>query len=78
MQQQPAVRPRLNHNTCFVLVQNWKPSGRVLALSAGGPGLIPRQGPCHTKDVIKIVPVFLLLSTDHYKGDTGSFLKINK
>jgi len=22
MQQQPAVRPRLNHNTCFVLVQN--------------------------------------------------------
>ena len=33
------------------------------------PGSIPSQGPGHTKDVIKMVPVVPLLSTEH----TGSF-----
>ena len=29
---------------------------------------IPSQGPCHTKDVIKMVPVVRLFSTEHPKG----------
>ena len=29
------------------------------------PGLIPSQGPRHTKDVIKMVPVVPLFSTQH-------------
>ena len=29
------------------------------------PGSIPSQGPRHTKDVIKMVPVVPLLSTQH-------------
>ena len=29
------------------------------------PGSIPSQGPCHTKDVIKNVPVVPLFSTQH-------------
>ena len=29
------------------------------------PGSIPSQGPCHTKDVIKMVPVVLLISTEN-------------
>ena len=37
-------------------------SGRVLASSAGS---IPSQGPRHTKDVIKMVPVVSLFSTQH-------------
>ena len=32
------------------------------------PGSIPSQGPRHTKDVIKIVPVVPLFSTEHSKG----------
>ena len=44
------------------------PSDIVLASSAGGPGSIPSQGPRHTKDVIKIVPVVPLFSTQHSKG----------
>ena len=32
------------------------------------PGSIRSQGPSHTKDVIKMVPVVPLFSTQHYKG----------
>ena len=32
------------------------------------PGSIPNQGPRHTKDVIKVVPVVPLFSTEHSKG----------
>ena len=32
------------------------------------PGSIPSQGPRHTKDVIKMVPVVPLFSTEHWKG----------
>ena len=32
------------------------------------PGSIPSQGPRHTKDVIKLVPVVSLFSTEHSKG----------
>ena len=42
-----------------------KSSGIVLASSAGGPGSISSQGPRHTKDVIKMVPVVPLFSTQH-------------
>ena len=31
------------------------------------PGSIPSQGPRHTKDVIKMVPVVPLFSTEHYR-----------
>ena len=51
------------------------PSGIVLASSAGGPGSIPRQGPRHTKDVIKMVPVVPLFSTNIQKGKYWLFLK---
>ena len=37
------------------------PIGRV-------PGSIPSQGPRHTKDVIEMVPVVPLFSTEHSKG----------
>ena len=39
------------------------------------PGSIPSQGPRHTKDVIKMVPVALLFSTEHSKGKCWLFLK---
>ena len=32
------------------------------------PGSIPSQGPRHTKDVIKLVPVVPLFSTEYSKG----------
>jgi len=32
------------------------------------PGSIPSQGPRHTKDVIKMVPVVPLFSTEHSEG----------
>ena len=32
------------------------------------PGSIPSQGPRHTKDVVKMVPVVPLFSTKHSKG----------
>ena len=32
------------------------------------PGSIPSQGPHHTKDVIKMVPVVPLFSIEHSKG----------
>ena len=31
------------------------------------PGSIPSQGPRHTKDVIKMIPVVSLFSTEHTK-----------
>ena len=37
------------------------------------PGSIPSQGPRHTKDATKMVPVYPLLSTEHLEGNTGSF-----
>ena len=37
------------------------------------PGSIPSQRPRHTKDVIKMVQVVSLFSTQHWKGNTGSF-----
>ena len=40
-------------------------------------GSIPSQGPRHTKDVIKMVPVVPLFSTEHSKREnTGSFSRI--
>ena len=39
------------------------------------PGSIPSQGPRHTKDVIKMVPVVPLFSTQHWKGKYCLFLK---
>ena len=39
------------------------------------PGSIPSQGPRHTKDVIKMVPVLPLFSTEHSKGKYWLFLK---
>ena len=43
------------------------------------PGSIPIQGPRHTEDVIKMVPVVPLscLSTEHSKGKYWLFRKIN-
>ena len=40
----------------------------LLASSAEVPGLIPSQGPRHTKDVMQMVPVVPLLSTEHSNG----------
>ena len=41
------------------------------------PGSIPSQGPRHTKDVIKMVPVVPLFgSQNKTKGNTGSFRRI--
>ena len=37
----------------------------VLASSVGGPSSIPSLGPSHAKDVIKMVPVVPLFSTQH-------------
>ena len=37
----------------------------VIILNKPGPGSIPSQGPRHTKDVIKMVPVVPLFSTQH-------------
>ena len=39
------------------------------------PDSIPSQGPRHTKDVIKMVPVVPLFSTEHPKGKYWLFLK---
>ena len=40
----------------------------MLASSAGGPGFNPQSILRHTKDVIKMVPVLPLFSTEHSKG----------
>jgi len=45
-----------------------KPSDGVLASSAGGPGFNPQSRTRLTKDVIKMVPVPPLFSTEHSKG----------
>ena len=37
------------------------------------PGSIPSQGPRHTKDVIKVVPVVHLFRLNIEKGNTGAF-----
>ena len=37
--------------------------------------LIPSQGPRHTKDIIKMVQVVPLFSTEHSKGKYWLFLK---
>ena len=39
------------------------------------PGSIPSQGPRHIKDVIKMVAVVSLFSTQHWKGKYWLFLK---
>ena len=39
------------------------------------PGSILSQGPRHTKDVINMVPVVPLFSTQHWKGKYWLFLK---
>ena len=39
------------------------------------PGSIPSQGPRHTKDVLKMVPVVPLFSTQHWKGKYWLFLE---
>ena len=39
------------------------------------PGSIPSQGQRHTKDVIKMVPVVSLFSTQYKKGKYWLFLK---
>ena len=39
------------------------------------PGSIPSQGPRNTKDVIKMVPVVPLFSTQHWKVKYWLFLK---
>ena len=39
------------------------------------PGSIPSQGPRQTKDVIKMVPVVPLFSTEHSTGKYWLFLK---
>ena len=39
-----------------------------LASSAGGPRFNPQSRTRHTKDVIKMVPVVPLFSTEHSKG----------
>ena len=37
---------------------------------------VPSQGPCNTEDLIKIVSVVPLLSTQNLQGNTGSFSRI--
>ena len=44
-----------------IVVECWHRVGEV-------PGSIPSQGPRHTKDVIKMVPVVRLFSAEHSKG----------
>ena len=41
---------------------------QLLASSAGGPRFNPQSRTRHTKDVIKMVPVVPLFSTEHSKG----------
>ena len=52
-----------------LVVECWHPVPEI-------PGSIPSQGPRDVKDVIKMVPVVPLFSTQHLKGNTGSFLRI--
>ena len=45
-------------NTFSLVVECWHRVREV-------PGSIPSQGPRHTKDVIKMIPVVPLFSTEH-------------
>ena len=54
------------------LVVEWKLRVREV------PGSIPSQGPRHTKNVIKLVPVVPLFSTEHYTWKYWLFLKNRK
>ena len=40
------------------------------------PGSIPSQGPRHTREVIKLVPVVPLFGTQHQKGNIDYFSRI--
>ena len=53
---------------CFTCKLPFVKSPPLLASSAEVPGLIPSQGPRHTKDVMQMVPVVPLLSTEHSNG----------
>ena len=63
-----SLNPPTNQLRDSLVVQCWLRVRKV-------PGSVPSQGPRHTKDVIKIVPVFPLFSTDHKKGKHWLFLK---
>ena len=63
------INDSLYHLLDSLVVESWH---RVLEV----PGSIPSQGLRHTKDVIKMVPVVPLFSTQHIKGNTGSFSRI--
>ena len=53
----------------FIELPKW------LASSAGGPGFNPQSRTASYKDVIKMVPVVPLFSTQHWKGKYWLFLK---
>ena len=63
-----AINNHFYHLLDSLVVECWH---RVQAV----PGSIPNQGPRHTKDVIKVVPVVPLFSTQNYKGRYWRFLK---
>ena len=52
-----------NHDLDSLVVECWL---RVREVQVS----IPSQGPRHTKDVIQMVPVVPLFSTEHSKGET--------
>ena len=59
------VPEKVNFELCSQVLECWV---RVLEV----PGSIPSQGPRHTWNIIKIVPVVPLFSTQHKKGNTDS------
>ena len=61
-------RTTLDSIICIVFKDCWLRVREV-------PGSIPSEGPLHTKDVIKMVPVVPLFSTEHSKGKYWHFLK---
>ena len=50
----------------------------MLASSAGCPGFNPQSRTAHTKNVIKMVPVVPLFSTEHSKGKILALSQKNK
>ena len=52
------VKPNFHRLIDSLVVECWLRGRQV-------PGSIPSQGPRHTKDVIKMVPVSPLFSTEH-------------
>ena len=64
-----SLKFKINHHSCSpwhrlldsLVVECWYRVRKV-------PGSIPSQGPRHTKDVTKMVPVVPLFSTEHSKG----------